>query len=133
MDETHGAANGDPPVCDASEAAGGRRGMMIYDGCGGKLWLDLSCGALWWLADACRRLISQDMPPGASMLKVSVASQVYLVSRAVDSDNSVRIRVANVFDPGERVALSCDLAEMVVALIGEATQKASHQAALATS
>ena len=102
--------------------------MMIYDGCGGKLWLDLSCGALWWLADACRRLIARDMPPGASMLKVSVASQVYLVSLGADSDGSARIRVANVFDPGERVTLSCDLAEMVVALIEQAAEHTPRQA-----
>lgn len=130
MDETHDAATECPRNRATAVVADARRGMMIFDGCGGKLRLDLSCGALWWLADACRRLMSQAMPPGASMLKVSVASQVYLVSRGATSDGSAQIRVANVFDPSERIALSCDLAEMVVALIEQAAEQRSHQTAV---
>lgn len=92
-------------------------GLTIADGGGGHLALDLRCGELRWLADACRRLMSGALPQGASAIKVRAAEKCYLVNSATAADGGPRITIVNLFDPGERVALTSDVAAVVAALI----------------
>jgi len=91
------------------------RGMTICDGRGGALTLDLASPEVGSLADACRRLMGCHLPPGASVLKVSTAGGVYLLSTHARADGGLQI--SNLYDPAERIVLTRDLAEIVVALL----------------
>lgn len=98
----------------------------ICDGRGGSLSLDLSNQELHWLADACQRLAEGNTPPSASMLKVHAAGETYLLTRYVGADHEIEVHIANMFDPGEHVALTRDLVEIVVSLVEHALNAGGH-------
>src|SRR5262249_51471026 len=80
---------------------------------------------LRWLVDAIRRLVNDELPAGASLLKVFAAGQVYLLRRQVTADGELEIHLTNLFDPVEQVVLSRTLAELVAALGEEALRRQS--------
>jgi hypothetical protein len=97
-----------------------RATATICDGRGGSLLLDLSNQETHWLADACQRLAAGETPPSASMLKVHAAGETYLLTRHTGAEHEIEVHIANLFDPGEHVALTRDLVEIVTSLIGHA-------------
>lgn len=107
------------------EAGRSAAGLTIADGDGGHLALDLRCGELRWLADACRRLVSGALPQGASAIKVRAAEKCYLLNTAPAADGVARITILNLFDPGERVALTRDVASVVAALIEDGVARSA--------
>jgi hypothetical protein len=94
-----------------------RPGMTIYDGRGGSLALDLSSRETLWLADACHRLVTGAIPPGASAIKVRAAEKSYLLSSCVSTLAEAEVRIVNLFEPAERVTLSHDMARMIASLV----------------
>lgn len=100
-------------------ASGGSfpRTMTICDGLGGSLGLDLDCLELEALTFACHCLLDDVAPPGASLIKVTAGDQVYLVSRPKPADGLICLEIASLYDPGERVQLTPDMARLVVALV----------------
>jgi hypothetical protein len=93
------------------------RMMTICDGLGGSLDLDLDCRELEALTFACRCLLDGMAPPGASLIKVTAGDEVYLVSHPQPADDSVCLQIVSLYQPTERVRLTWDLAQLVVALI----------------
>ena len=94
-----------------------RNGMIVADGMGGHLTLDLSSHELLWLAEACRQLTGEASPSWATMLKVHCAGVVYLVMRHEPAGGDREIEITNMADPAEHVRLSRDLAQLVASLI----------------
>jgi hypothetical protein len=97
--------------------------MTICDGRGGSLVLDLASPHLRWLVDAIGRLVSDQLPAGACLLKVFAAEHVYLLRRSVTANSGPEIQITNLFDPAEQVVLSQMLAEMVARLGEEALRR----------
>jgi hypothetical protein len=91
--------------------------MTICDGLGGALDLDLDCRELEALTFACHCLLDGMAPPGASLIKVTAGDAVYLVSHPKPTSDSVCLQIVSLYQPTECVLLSCDLAQLVVALI----------------
>jgi hypothetical protein len=103
---------------EISQNAGKQRNQMIVsDGVGGHLKLDLSSHELRWLAEACRQLAGESSPPWTTMLKVHCANTVYLVMRHEPAGGDREIEITNMADPSEHVRLSRDLALLVASLI----------------
>jgi hypothetical protein len=127
MDEAVIAAAGPAHVDFAEElrAQGLQRGMAIADGRGGALWLDLASPGISRLAEALLRLMSGQVPPGATVLKVTVGAEVYLASWREGGDGEETLQLAKLFDPGERVALSRITAETVASLLALAARQAA--------
>lgn len=106
-----------------AEAAGSgalaraRRGVVLCDGEGSTLALDPSSDVTALLIDACRLLLAGEQRSGASMVKVSADAQVYLVSRGTTEWGEDRLRIADLYDPSERVVLPTDVAEAMLAMI----------------
>lgn len=98
----------------------------ICDGRGGSLSLDLSNLETHWLADACQRLAAGDTPPSASMLKVHAAGETYLLTRHGGAEQEIEVHIANLFDPGEHVALTRDLVEIETSLVEHALNAGGH-------
>ena len=94
-----------------------RNGMIVTDGVGGHLTLDLSSRELHWLAEACRQLAGESSPSWTTMLKVHCAGTVYLVMRHELANGDREIEITSMADPAERVRLSRDLAQLVASLI----------------
>ncbi|HEV8194834.1 MAG TPA: hypothetical protein VGP82_25560 [Ktedonobacterales bacterium] len=94
-----------------------RNGMIVTDGAGGHLTLDLSSHDLRWLAEACRQLAGEASPSWTTMLKVHCAGTVYLVMRHELAGGDREIEITNMADPSKRVRLSRDLAQLVASLI----------------
>jgi uncharacterized membrane protein len=91
--------------------------MIVTDGAGGHLTLDLSSHDLRWLAEACRQLAGEASPSWTTMLKVHCAGTVYLVMRHELAGGDREIEITNMADPSKRVRLSRDLAQLVASLI----------------
>jgi hypothetical protein len=127
MDEAVIAAAGPARVDFVEElrAHGLQRGMTIADGRGGALWLDLASPGISRLAEALLRLMSGRVPPGATVLKVTVGAEVYLASWREGGDGEEMLQLAKLFDPGERVALSRTTAETVASLLALAARQAA--------
>lgn len=113
-DGMRGSAPVAPPTTRHGET---RRIMTILDGRGGTLALDFAGLDPRLLTDACQRLLSGDVPRGASVIKVCSGDRCYLLSRQSSQHGEDLLSIANLFDPGERVALGCDLAWMVIGLL----------------
>src|SRR5262245_29407606 len=95
------------PAGRMPEPAGKQRnGMIVTDGVGGHLPLDLTSRELLWLAEACRQLAGEASPPWATMLKVHCAGAVYLVKRHEIAGGDREIEITNMADPSQRVRLS---------------------------
>ncbi len=92
-------------------------GMIVTDGMGGHLALDLSSPELRWLAEACRQLTGEASPSWTTMLKVHCAGTVYLVMRHEPASGDREIEITSMADPAEHVRLSRDLAQLVASLI----------------
>jgi hypothetical protein len=92
-------------------------GMIVTDGMGGHLTLDLSSHELRWLAEACRQLVGEGSPSWTTMLKVHCAGTVYLVMRHEPAGGDREIEITSMTDPAEHVRLSRDLAQLVASLI----------------
>jgi hypothetical protein len=103
--------------CATDAPARSRRGMMISDGRGGMLSLDLSRHELRWLARGIRSLIAGAVPPGASMLKVDTGGTIYLLNYRPHVDGAAEIQITDLYDPTQHIALLRDLAEMIAALV----------------
>src|SRR5262245_9926588 len=97
--------------------------LTICDGRGGTLVLDLASPHLGWLVDAIGRLVSDQLPAGACLLKVFAAEQVYLLRRSTTAKGETEVQVTNLFDPAEQVVLSALLAEIVASLGEEALRR----------
>lgn len=107
----------DQPVGTPQNAGKQQNGMIVTDGAGGHLRLDLSSHELHWLAEACRQLAGEAAPPWTTMLKVHCAGVVYLVMRHEPAGGDREIEITNMADPAEHVRLSRDLAQLVASLI----------------
>lgn len=106
------------PSMPVAESANTRAaGLTIADGDGWHLALDLRCAELRWVADACRRLVGGTLPGAASAIKVRAGEKCYLLNTTRAMDGDERITLLNLFDPGERVALTRDVAAIVATLI----------------
>ena len=95
-------------------------------GQGGSLSLDLTNQEVHWLTDACQRLAGGEIPPSASMLKVHAAGETHLLTRHIGAEREVEVHITNLFDPGEHVALTHDLMEIVVSLVEHAVNAGGH-------
>jgi hypothetical protein len=93
------------------------RTMTVCDGFGGSLGFDLDSRELEALTFACQSLLDGIAPPGASLMKVTAAEQVYLVSRPLPNDDAVCLEIASLYEPGARIRLTPDMARLVVALV----------------
>ena len=93
-----------------------RRAVVISDGRGGVITLDLGCREMHLLVDAGRCLLQGAAPAGASLIKVCAGSEVYVLSQR-QLDGVDHLRIANLYDPSEQVVLAHDLAHMTVALV----------------
>ena len=91
--------------------------IIVADGLGGHMTLDLSSHELLWLAKACRQLTGEASPPWTTMLKVRCAGVVYLVMRHEAASGDREIEITNMANPAEHVRLSRDLTQLVAALI----------------
>lgn len=109
----------DQSKAPAQNAGKQRNGMIVTDGVGGHLTLDLSSQELRWLAEACRQLAGESSPSWTTMLKVHCAGTVYLVMRhdLANENHDIEIEILSMADPSERVRLSRDLAQLVASLI----------------
>jgi hypothetical protein len=133
------AFSGAPSPQAAAASALGRHGsaLTVLDGQGGALSLDLSCGELCWLVNACRRLLQGALPRGASAFKVRAAERCFLVSRVacddVDADGQCepRLSITDLFDPGASVTLPLELAAVVTSLIETSIARRAHPASSA--
>src|SRR5258708_1563105 len=130
------AFSGAPSPPAAASMATERCGpaLTVLDGQGGALSLDLSCGELQWLVDACRRLLQGALPRGASAFKVRAAERCFLVSRvacddaAGASEREPRLTIADLFDPGASVTLPLELAAVVTSLIETGIERRARSA-----
>ncbi len=111
----------------SSAATEPRRAVVIWDGHGGMLTLDLACGDLYLLVDAWRSLLAGATPPWATLIKVYAGNEVYLLSHR-QRDGALHLSIAKLYDPSEHVVLDRDLADMTVALVEQLLVSARHPA-----
>ena len=91
--------------------------MVVCDGKGGQLLLDLRCPDVRWLVAACRSLLAGRVPPGASMLKVRAGEEVYVLLRRRETDGAEAVRITNLYNRSESVLLPSDLAELIMSIL----------------
>jgi hypothetical protein len=92
-------------------------GLIVADGQGGVLLLDLASPGLRWLVDACRSLLTGRVPAGASMVKVRAGDEVYVLNLRPREDGPADLHLSNLYDPAQDVLLTRDRAEALVTLL----------------
>jgi hypothetical protein len=97
--------------------------MTIFDGAGGVIALALSPGELGRFVEAYRWLAADTLDGGVGTIKVALGAKTYLLHRRLMAGNNTVLRIVNLYDPGEQVALSSDLARVVLTLLEHAREQ----------
>lgn len=98
-------------------------GMTIFDGVGGVIALALSPGELGRFVEAYRWLAANTLDGGVGTIKVALGAKTYLLHRRPMAGNNMVLRIMNMYDPGEQVVLSSDLAQVVLTLLEHAREQ----------
>jgi hypothetical protein len=113
----------------------GIQNMAIVDGQGGVLTVDLGSPDAHALRDACRLLLPHRRMGWAGAIKVRVGERTYLLRKRQheDEDKEIRIDIADLYDPCQRVSLTSDLVRLMIGVLDGVTGAAGTSGAAARS